>query len=888
VRPEWVARPRLLDRLDEALDHHFTFVSAPPGFGKSVLVAQWLERRKGSVAWVSLDPLDNEPEAFVRYLVAALEGASPVRFSQTGGLLAARQPPPFRYLCDVFVSELARVEDPLVVVLEDYHAVSSEDVHRLLERLVPALSPVLHLVVLTRRDPPLPLGHWRAQDWLLELRGRDLRVSLDEARTFFASGQAVSLSESTVETLLKKTEGWIAGLRLVKLSLRGAEDPESRAREFSGSNRLVADYLTAELIAAQPPETRELLVVTAPLPRFCASLCDHLLAGTPHPPAREGLSRLEQDNMFMVPLDGEGRWYRYHHLFQELLLHHLPDLSAPDRRAEIHRRAGAWFAREGLVEEALRHWIEAGDLDAAAALLGEHILDSIDEDIGRAVLSRWVSLFPAGAEHGRLPLLIARGYLRIRNWDVNDLAGLVAEAETCLATASPGAHGDRANPFRVDVEAQKAFLLYWRGDPEGALQAASRVLDLLSARSGGIARTLGVIYKVGGLAMTGRRRDAVALLEQELREAAASDTRRLGELFAILGFTHLYAADLASADAQARRALVVHETTPIPDYWLGHVLQLGAAVSYERNRLDDAAAGFRRVITLRYRTSTRICQEALIGLCLIAKARGDRAEAARHCAEARAFALQMHDPTGLALADSLEARLALDGDGVAPSASAASAAQYSTYVWLEVPPLTWAERLVADPSLGGPGAALAYIEEGLEAAESRHNVKLAIPFAILRALALDHGGDRGAALTLLEATVDRAEPLGLVRTFADRDPRVATLLEQLAARVGREGYVGALLDACRGADTPPRVAPSLASWDQLSNREMQVLELLAERLANKEIAERLHISVDTVKNHTASIYSKLNVHGRRQAVAKALAEGLVSPRPWHPRGGPSV
>jgi len=290
------------------------------------------------------------------------------------------------------------------------------------------------------------------------------------------------------------------------------------------------------------------------------------------------------------------------------------------------------------------------------------------------------------------------------------------------------------------------------------------------------------------------------------------------------------------------------------------------------------------VEALRYRTATRTCQDALIGLSLVALVRADAAGAERHAADARAFALEVGDTTSLRIADSLDLRLALKAGERAPLASPPEAPDFMSF-WLEVPSLTWAERLLDDSSLGGPDAALAWIDQALEGAEAHQNLHLAIPFSILRAMALDSRGDQGAALAALEATVRRAEPLGLVRTFVDRGPRLAALLEELAVRVGQGGYVGTLLSACRGKGARPGVAPSLESWDALTNRETQVLELLAERLTNKEIAERLHISTETVKNHAIQVYAKLGVHGRRQAVAKALADGLIAPRAWPPPAG---
>jgi len=880
ARAGLVERPRLVERLDEALARRVTLVSAPPGFGKTTIATEWAVGLTTPCAWLALDVSDNEPEQFVRYLVAAVSGATEDPMEASSALLAARVAPPIGHLREVLVAELAALETPLVLVLEDYHAVASEDVQRLMERLVPVMPASLHLVVLTRRDPPWPLGHWRAQGWLVELRGRDLRFSLDEARTLFVTGPQPALSEETVARLHTQAEGWVAGLRLVQLSLRDAPDPEARARAFSGSDRLVVDYLMSEVLAAQPRDVREFLTTTAPLPRFSVPLCDHLLAAGPaQPPARETIAHLLHENLFVVPLDGEGQWYRYHHLFQDLLLHHLPELSRRERRVAIARRAAEWFEREGLIEEALRHWIAAGDLDAAAALVGEHLNAVVDEDLSRRRLSRWLALFPGGAEHGRLPLLVAHGYLTMINWNLPRLASLLDEAEGLLPESTREAPSPAA-AFRADIDAQRAFLLYWSGDAAGALRRALRVLEAAPASGAGLALTAGAIYAAGGLAMTGRRDEGLRLLEDAVSEAAATRPSRIGELLFVEGALHLYAADLASTERTAVRALATHETAPMPDYWLAHVLFLCAAVAYERNRLDEAAVALGRVAATRYRTNARIWQDGLIGLCLVARARADAVGVARYAAQVRAAAVESGDPTAVRLADSLEARLALDTDRPVPASGPPTAPDFM-FLWLEVPSLTYAERLVHGPSAEMRAAALPYIEQALARVNGCHNVRQAIPFALVRAMALADRGDEEAARLAVAQEVDRAEPLGLVRTFVDRGPRLRALVDALAKERGRGGYLGTLVAAFQGGGRragPPSVASPAEPWNELSNRERDVLELLAERFSNKEIAERLHVSPETVKRHTLSIYRKLGVRGRRPAVVQALAKGLIVPR----------
>ena len=883
TRPEFVERPRLLDRLDNAVEEHrVVMVSAPPGFGKTTLVTQWLARHRVPAAWLSLDSSDSDPERFVRYLVAAVEEGTAHRLPKSTALLASTAPLPFDYLCEVLVSELAAAEGPLSLVLEDYHVVESALVHGLIERLVPAMPRSMHVIVLSRVDPPWPLGHWRAQGWLGELRARDLRFSLEEARRFFAGERGAVLSNGTIEKLHAQAEGWIAALRLMQLSLRDSPRPEERARAFSDTEHVVADYLVAEVLAVQPPEIWNFLTVTAPLSRFSAPLCEHLLAGrAAEPPARETLDRVLHRNLFLAPLDADGEWYRYHHLFQDLLLHHLPDLARPERRAEIDRAAGEWFAREGFVEEALGHLINAGAIDAAADLLGAKVGAVLDADMTRQVLQRWLSLFPAGAERGRLPLLVGHAYLRMARWDLRGMGELIDEARRLLPTSTPRRTAPADNEFSAHVDALAAFMHYWSGNPAGALEAGSRAVSALPPRRGGMARWLATRYQAGALAVTGRRSEALSLLERAIADASATGERGIDVLLLTQSVFHWYAVELSAVAVMARRMLALHDATSIQHYHLGHAHHMLGLVAYAQNRLADAETEFGQVVAMRYQVNTRTYQDSLLGLCLIARATGDTARVARYAADVRAAALQAGDPVCLSISDWFDVRLTLDAsDGPTPVAKPPATDDFMSF-WLEVPSVTYAETLLHDPSPAARESALSVIERSLEQVNTHHNVFQSIVFSVLRAQALASQGADAAALDTLADAVRRAAPAGLVRPFLDRGPRLTRLLEALAARDGRQGHLGVLLAASEGRSITKAVgqpAAPIAPATSLSNRELDVLELLTQRLSNKEIADRLNVSSETVKKHTRNLYQKLEVHGRREAVAKALAERLLSVR----------
>jgi LuxR family maltose regulon positive regulatory protein len=880
-RPEFVERHRLLDQLGKVVEHRVTLVSAPPGFGKTTLATQWLARLRIPGAWLSLDKSDSDPERFVRYLVAAIEESTPKRLSESAALLAARMHPPFEHLCEVLVSELAAGKTPLILVLEDYDTVESNQVHGLVERLVQNMPPSLHLLVVSRVDPPWPLEHWRARGWLAEVRARDLRFTLEEAGRFFAAERGAGLSSDIIEKLHARAEGWIVALRLVQLSLRDASRPEEQARVLSGTDRLVASYLVSEVLAAQPPEIQRFLTVTAPLARFSAPLCDHLLAGrAAEPPARETLARIIHLNLFIVALDSEGEWYRYHHLFQSLLLHHLPELGRPERRAEIDRAAAKWFAREGFVEEALRHLINAGAIDAAADLLGESIRPVLDADMTRQVLQRWLSPFPAGAERGRLPLLVAHTYLRMAKWDLRGMGELIDEAMRLLRTPAPRGSAPATVRFQADVDALAAFKHYWSGNPTAALEAGTRALSALPPRRGGMARWLATCYKAGGLVAAGRSGDALALLERAIEDASATGERGMDVLLLTEAVVHWYATELSSVALSARRMLAIHDATPIEPYHLGHAHHMLGLVAYAENRLAEAAAEFDQVVAMRYQVNTRAYQDGLMGLCLVARATGDAARVASYAAKVRATALQAGDPVSLRLADWFDVRLTLDAGGGRRPVFTPPAADDSMSFWLEVPSVTYAEALLRHPSTASRESALSVIERSLERVDGRHNMSQSIVFSLLRAQALADRGEDQAALDALAVTVRRGEPTGLVRPFLDRGPQLRRLLEALAAREGRTGYLGSLLAASQGGPTARALdeAATLASAMSLSNRELDVLELLAQRLSNKEIAERLKVSSETIKKHTRNLYLKLDVHGRREAVAKGVIEHLIKVR----------
>jgi len=892
LRPGFVARPGLVAQLDQGLEGRVTLVSAAAGYGKSTLVAQWLASASAPPsAWLSLDPLDSDLERFSRYLVAAMRTIHAGCLSTTETLLSGQILPPPEHLAETIAIELGAV-GRAVLVLDDYAVVRGEAVHDLIRSLVPRLPDTLHLVIVSRVDPPLPLALWRTRTWLHELRGSDLRFSRDEAGALFHAPDAVHLSDGAIALLHDRTEGWIAGLRLAMMSLSEAVDPEARVRAFSGSHRLIMDYLMEEALAAQPPEIREFLALTAPLERFCAPLCDYLLGARPDgPDSRQVLDRLYRQNVFLFPLGALDGWYRYHHLFRQLLLDRLDELLPGRRREEISRRAGTWFAREGWIEEGMQLLVAADDLDGAADLVAEHLTEVINQDLSRRTLARWLAMFPADAERGRLPLIVATLYMMIVQWDFDGMLRLLHEAYATCRDLEGERYRRWWRELEPDLETLQGYARYWAGDITGAQEHLLRALAS-SPDPRSYQHSLALLYHGGTLALTGRRSEYERFLEEgQVREEAAGGTQ-LGPYLVVRAGVHFYRAELDECRDAVQRMTRASADAAVPKYWLGTGHYLLGAVAYERDLLDEAEAHFRTAESLRFDSSPMFCHHALVGLARVSLARGDYESAGQRAAAARRYALEVGSPTALQDVEWAERWIATAAGQIQASRFVHPRVPDFMRLSLQPPSQAWAWLQAGDSTQDGAEPALAFVDGARRQAETHGVEYYVIKASVLRAIALDRLGRREEAVAELEGAVRRAEPHGLVRSFVDGGPTVHELLLHVARRAPDAPYVERLLSAFAapaGGAARSRVHKPMpgvqaagaaesrgpTSGELFTNRELDVLELLQQRLTNKEIAARLSVTAETVRKHTLNIYRKLGVHGRRQAVAVAITRGIL-------------
>ncbi|HSR29381.1 MAG TPA: hypothetical protein VLY63_02375, partial [Anaerolineae bacterium] len=557
VGPDLILRPRLVKRLNQGLDRKLTLVSAPAGYGKTTLLAQWLERCDRPVGWVSLDERDNYLVVFLGYLAAAIQTVFPNACPTTLGLLQAPQIPPPDYLATMLVNEIADVSKAFNLVLDDYHTIHDEAVQGLLMALIRDLPEQVHLVLASRSDPPFPLASLRVGRQMLDIRARDLCFTLDEAQALLEQTVGMALPAGIVSLLEERTEGWVVGLRLAALSMRGLPDHTAFVQSFRGTHRDLMDYLVAEVLARQPQNVQEFLLRTSILYRFCAPLCDAVLyggqrtmdarqtaddeplsfVGRPSSRSRATLDELERANLFLVPLDHERSWYRYHHLFQDSLRHKLRTQLDADELASMYKRASAWLAGNGFTEEALNHSLTAGDVEGAAQLVEDCRHDLLNRE-DRPTLERFLERLPEEVVRGRPTLLAGRAWVLQSRYQIAGVSPLLQEAEARLNAAAPALPESEVRSLRGEIDVLWSYVLYGHDEGQRALEHALAAMEHISATHA-YARSIAIMFSALAYQMTGQARAAVRTLGDFLAEAGAQPDTIIARLLIGQIYVHM-------------------------------------------------------------------------------------------------------------------------------------------------------------------------------------------------------------------------------------------------------------------------------------------------------------------------------------------------------------
>lgn len=876
-----VARPRLLARLTAGLDQGVLLVSAPAGYGKSTVVNQWLDTVDLPWAWISLDEHDGHVATFLSYVLAALRSVYPDAGLAVETLLRAPTLPAPAVLADALLSDLARLPGLWLLVLDDYHAIQSLDVHALMQRVVQHMPAHVHLALTTRADPPLALDRRRGQRQLCELRGADLRFTAEEATQLLRQELGATLDDETAALLEQGTEGWAVGLHLAALSLRGQDNQAAFARKVVQSgHQLMLDYLLAEALQGLPDDRRAALLQTALLERFCAPLVDAIQGENGAVQSGDDMvAELRRANLFLTPLDDQGTWFRYHQLFRQLLLNRLRQAHSAGAIRAMHARASAWFAREGLLDEAIVHALQADEPLQAASLVECQIHQALDREEWRQ-LERWIGLLPAEMR-GRPRLLLAQAWLSFIRFQFPAIAALLNSVEAALAGETAQTAEQPGATLPGEIATLQAAVAFGADDTEAMLRWAAEGMRQLRPEMQ-YAKGLATFFYITGLHATGQATVGIEVAQQELAIHGQYPALALRVLLALCSM-YLERADLPSLQGVAAPFEQMAQRTGLglSVAWATYALSW---MHYQRNDLATAELGFRKLKAIASHGRATLDSFTGLALTLLAQGRPDEALAAVAALDARLLERGM---LGLApLAESLRQRVLLASDPTAALGRGyrAPGGSISLQFW-EQPALTQARSLIAS----GASDELAQAEELLAGQRVRaaacHSRRNLIEIDGLHALALAARGEEAAALAALRRAVELAAPGGAVRLLVDCGPGLAGLLEKLAGDGVAPAYVRQVLAALGAAPTASPASSSPASTgrtitidgmiESLTNREMDVLLLLAERLSDKEIAERLVLAPVTIKKHTLHIYQKLGVNNRRAAAEAARQLGLV-------------
>jgi LuxR family maltose regulon positive regulatory protein len=873
-----MARPRLHALLDRTYEVKLTLVAGPAGFGKTTSLAEWAAHASAErgVAWLSLDERDSDPGTFWTYVISSLRAVTPTVGAAALELLQSARASTDGAL-ESLLNDLNDEDADIVLVLDDYHLIQDGEIHRGMTFLLEHLPANAHVVLATRADPPLPLARMRAQGDLAELRAADLRFTLEEAGRYLRDAMALPLTDADVLALDQRTEGWAAALQLAALSMQGRTDVAQFIATFAGDDRYIVDYLIEEVLQRQPPSLRRFLLETSILNRLTAELCD---AVTGEDDGRSSLEDLERQNLFLIPLDDRRRWYRYHHLFADVLRARLRD-EHPERVPTLHRRASRWCLEHGELAEAVEHALLARDYEQAAELV-ERALPAMRRNRQDAELRQWLEALPQELVRSSAPLTVALVGSRMLQADFDGVEAQLQDAERALdRQAQAGTTGEALRTLPSTIAMYRAGLARLRDDHTSTMQHAQRVLELTQD-------------------------------DDHLERGAAS---------ALLGLAHWSNGDLQAADrcyTAARDHLAAADhvsdvlgcTLALSDIQIAHG-HLDAARTLLHNALRRAteAAPVQRGTADMHVALAALCVErqdlndALEHLAASDRL-GEHAGLPQHAYRRRLVLAQVrlaqHDPdAALSLLDEAAARYDTDylpSVRPIPAVIARAAVTCGRFdlaeQWVaaadigpgddlsylrEYEHLTLARLMLVRARGGDPSAAAeldTFLDRLLNAAEAGERPGSVIDSLVLTALWAHARGHHARATSTLAAAVAVAAPRRYFTTITSHGPAVFDLLRTLPA-TSDDIYVKRLLAARDGNITPVAI-PRQPLADHLSERELEVLHLLASDLDGPQIARHLVVSVHTVRTHTKSIYAKLGVNSRRAAVSRARELSLLS------------
>lgn len=886
TRAKLIHRDRLINKLNQGIHRKLSLISAPAGFGKTTLVTEWLSDLQfnaenqtqihNCVAWLSMDEGDNDPVQFLNYFIEALKRADGIADTigqKAINMLQSPQPPSFETILTSVINEITSIPDRIILILDDFHLVENQSIHDAVTFFFKHQPKNFHLVIVTREDPHLSLSRLRTRTQLTELRAIDLKFSSEETTEFLNQIMNLNISEEDISILDSRTEGWIAGLQLAAISMQGHTDISNFVQSFTGSHRFVLDYLIEEVLKHQPKQVRDFLLLTSILDRLTGSLCDAL---TNENNGQQTLENLEQANLFIIPLDDERQWYRYHHLFADLLRQRSRQI-IPDQLPELHRRASLWYDHLGYRVEAIDHALHSADYLRAIELINLDVEGNY-EDVALLTLQRWLTAIPENLIMAHPPILLLKAWYLFNIGQIETADQSLMDVTQLIETSD-----QLSDPMRAALSGRalaiRAFIASLRGDFAGSEQFSRQSLDLLPAAEqawrSSVTITLGEAY-----AAQGQIADA-----QHFRAEALRLSQSAGNPFIIM-IANLNLTETLWQRGQIMAVLEICEhqmqfatdhnlnETPI----IGWLLGIWGAALAEMNQLDKALELSQKSVELaEHGQDMFYIGNSYLYRVRVLFAAGDR------------YAV-----------DNILQEIA-HTDALAPLVTAQVSA-WQIRIWLAEGKLDIAAQWLNENNLNVDGE-LPYVHEADYVAVARvllalgrldsasdlltrlqevaevggRNLRV-IELLILRALAAQANEDLPQALALIEQALILGESRGLIQVFVDEGSDLARLLYTAIKQDILPTYAQRII-AAFPIETPlPTTVQALSEdeWiEPLTDRELEILQLVAEGLSNQEAGNRLYLSANTVKAHLRNIYGKFGVNNRTQAVAKGRSLGII-------------
>ena len=881
-----VHRPRLAESLEGNKALPLQTVTAPAGYGKSTLVSSWLSKLEWPHAWISLDENDNDLRHFLAYFIYAVKTLFPDGLSKANLLLKAAKLPPIQVIAATLANGIDLIKPDFVLVLDDFHFINKKQVHDLLAELLRHPPGSMHLIVVGRTEPFLPVTRLRALGLLAEIRLRELRFTEKETSEFLQGILNHDINASTSRDLYKKTEGWITGIRLAALSIRHRDDINRLIVEIEGSGQFVMEYLFHEVLTNQPENVRNHLVTLSILERFCAPLCEALC---PYPENECDLGGwgvinwLKEHNLFLIPLDKDGRWYRFHHLFQELLKKQLTRRSSQEEIGTLYSRASVWFAENDLVEEAITYALAAGDELAAAKIVERNRLTALDADRWHA-LATWLDILPHSIKQERPGLLLSQAWTLLLVTRIAEISSVIERVESLLG-------GQATEPvMESEINFFRGILCYFQGDGARSAELFTKAMRQLPDNSFVALRSQAEFWTSLALHLNGQQETAILRLHEGIRTRQPHEEMILSRLVFGLCFIHMLNAECSQALQEGLRLREISRSNQLifAETWSMYVR---GNASFQMFGLAAAHHSFSQVVSNRYIKNHKIAVDAMAGLAIVSQFMGKPDEADATMRLAQEYAQWTNNLQNIEMIRSCQARLALLRNDLNSASrwqrqlSETSANQTMLFL-LEVPVITKCRVLIALGSNTSLKDAINRLADLRRKTKSWHNTCQMIEILVLQSLALHRQGKSSESFDILKQAVTMAEPGFFIRPFIELGPPMEDLLLELREQHFSKDFIGQLLAAFTvdsqkdGAEIYDRdgftplhpVEPSVA--DSLTSREKEILELLVQGRANKEIAAKLFVSIDTVKTHLKNIYQKLEVNSRLQAAAKANVQNL--------------